>query len=149
MTGGRENFKSDLESQRICNRTQQRDKGDSILMKTNPSKPSSQVQDSSRVYYHQGKCLYKLPNHLHRGSSSNRTYNITDLHNNQVSGSLINTLKSWLTKWFLIISNPLIVLFILRFKLLTEFFQISIQKMYVEKHKFYFLAKNFETFFFY
>lgn len=102
MTGGRENFKSDLESQRICNRTQQRDKGDSILMKTNPSKPSSQVQDSSRVYYHQGKCLYKLPNHLHRGSSSNRTYNITDLHNNQVSGSLINTLKSWLTKWFLI-----------------------------------------------
>ena len=86
MTGGRENFKSDLESQRICNRTQKRDKGDSILMKTNPSNPSSQVQDSSRVYYHQGKCLYKLPNHLHRGSSSNRTYNITNLHNNQVSG---------------------------------------------------------------
>ena len=86
MTGGRENFKSDLESQKICNRTQQRDKGDSILMKTNPSNPSSQVQDSSRVYYHQGKCLYKLPNHLHRGSSSNRTCNITNLHNNQVSG---------------------------------------------------------------
>lgn len=166
MAGERENCKLDLDSQRICKWSLFKKVGRYL------TKRETWIGLNKEIRVTQLLCGSILPNQvlkfkiLHefitiRASAfinfptiSTGDLPVTELAIWQTC-IIIKFLGNWSKHWnlgyqcdSLFIPNHLIMQCILRFKLLTEFFQISIQKKYIEKHKFYFLAKNFETYFF-